>query len=481
MCTRNFFRYVFCIFLSVYFSGCDNPLQLLDEKAKEIKDLQSQISVLKQRNLRFQEKVMEFEKMERDSKKYRRNYEKRINKLNAEIADSLTAIAEMRKAAKSSDDEIRIQALKEIAGLKRKIAGLKRRLVHAGLEKPGSTKYVLTMEGGGTRGIIAAAFLARLDAEILNSQPSDKNTTPKFFDFISGTSIGGINALFLASDHSKIPAGMDVPDTSGASLLKVYDQDNIESIFTENTYNLNYYGSRAPMYIGKASFLQRLYGVNTTFGSLAKPVLILAYDYADNKPYYFSSYDEEKKDASVLVWQIADGTSAAPSFFPMTVIDLRDERGDPLDKLYTMDGSFLSNNSCVNAYNEMRKEFPHDRIKILSLSSGSFSPKLTDEEAEDWIDASSVAWINSYNYPKGKLIERFITAPALNASENCKRLLKDDFMHVPFHGAPVTAIDETREAVLTELKTAAREEFGRVKDELRAFLDIPSAAEPASL
>lgn len=471
MCTRNFFRYVFCIFLSVYFSDCDNPSQLLDEKAKEIKDLKSQISVLKQRNLRFQKKVMEFEKKEQDSKRYRRNYEKRINKLNAEIADGLTSIAEMRKAAESSSYEIRMKSLR--------IAGLKRRLERLRAEEPGPTRYALTMEGGGTRGVIAAAFLDRLDAEILNSQPSDKNTAPEFFDFISGTSIGGINALFLASDHSKIPTSMDVPDTSGSSLLKVYDKDNIDSIFTALYFLPNPYGSRGPMYGGKADFLQRLYGQDTTFDSLAKPVLILAYDYAGNKPYYFSSYDK-KKDASVKVWQIADGTSAAPSFFPMTVIDIRDEHGNP-DKLYTMDGSFLSNNSCVNVYTEMRKQFPYDSIKILSLSSGSFVPNLTDEEAEGWIKASSVSWINSDVYPRGKLIERFISSPALNASENCKRLLKDNFMHVPFHEAPITTIDETSEDVLTELKTAAREEFGRVKDELRVFLDIPSAAEPASL
>ena len=272
---------------------------------------------------------------------------------------------------------------------------------------------------------------------------------------------------------------MDVPDTSGSSLLKVYDKDNIDSIFTALYFFPNPYGSRGPMYGGKADFLQRLYGQDTTFDSLAKPVLILAYDYAGNKPYYFSSYDK-KKDASVKVWQIADGTSAAPSFFPMTVIDIRDEHGNP-DKLYTMDGSFLSNNSCVNVYTEMRKQFPYDSIKILSLSSGSFVPNLTDEEAEGWIKASSVSWINSDGYPRGKLIERFISSPALNASENCKRLLKDNFMHVPFHEAPITAIDETSEDVLTELKTAAREEFGRVKDKLRVFLDIPSAAEPASL
>ena len=420
MFTRNCFRYVFCIFLSVYFLGCDNPSQLLDEKAKEVENLKSQVAILNQRNLDFKSKVRELKERERAFEKYRKDREENAKKLN--------------------------------------------------------TRYALALEGGGTRGIIAAAFLDRFDAEVLNSQPSDKDTTPEFFDFISGTSIGGINALFLASDPSTIPGSMNVPDTSGASLLKVYAQENIESIFTSIRYLFpNLYGTYGPMYGGKAGFLQRLYGKDTTFDSLAKPVLILTYDYAKSKPYYFSSYD--KKDDSVKVWQIADGTSAAPTFFPMSVIDIYDESGTP-DKMYTMDGSFLSNNPCVNAYVEMRKQFPYDNIKILSLSSGSLVPKMTAEQAKGWINSSGTAWVAS---SAGKLIERFLVAPALNAVTNCKRLLKDNFMHIPFYNAPITAIDETDEDKLMELKTAAREEFTRVKDELRVFFDTPSAAAPDSL
>lgn len=431
MFTRNCFRYVFCIFLSVYSLGCDNPSQLLDEKAKEVENLKSQVAILKQRNLDFKSKVRELKEKERDFEKYKKSREGKTKKLN--------------------------------------------------------TRYALAMEGGGTRGIIAAAFLDRFDAEILNSQPSDKNTTPEFFDFISGTSIGGINALFLASDPSTIPGSMNVPDTSGASLLKVYAQENIESIFTLSDYYLNYYGSRGPMYKGKADFLKSLYGETTTFESLKKPVLILAYDYANNKPYYFSSYNKKDgliKDRSVKVWQIADGTSAAPTFFPMSVIYMYDESGNPDDEMYTMDGSFLSNNPCVNAYVEMREQFPHDNIKILSLASGSLVPKLTAEQAKTWIKASAISWIDSSSpigSPEGKLIERLLAVPALNAVANCKKLLGDNFMHIPFYNAPITAIDETDEDKLMELKTAAREEFTRVKDELKVFLDTPSAAAPDSL
>lgn len=421
MFTRNCFRYVFCIFLSVYFSGCDNPSQLLDGKAKEVENLKSQIAILKQRNLDFRSKVRELKEKERDFEKYKKSREEKTKKIN--------------------------------------------------------TRYALALEGGGTRGIIAAAFLDRLDAEVLNSQPSDKDTTPEFFDFISGTSIGGINALFLASDPSTIPKDMDVPDTSGASLLKVYAQENIESIFTSISYFPipNAYGSYGPMYGGKSGFLQRLYGKDTTFDSLAKPVLILTYDYAKSKPYYFSSYD--KKDGLVKVWQIADGTSAAPTFFPMSVIDIRDESGNP-DKMYTMDGSFLSNNPCINAYVEMRERFPYDNIKILSLSSGSLVPKLTAEQAKGWINSGGYSWVATSD---GKLIERLLVAPALNAAASCKRLLKDNFMHIPFYDAPITNIDETDEDKLTELKTAARKEFIRVKDELKVFFDTPSAAAPDSL
>ena len=374
---------------------------------------------------------------------------------------------------------------------------------------PAGTKYALVMEGGGVRGIISAQFLKLLEEQVLNSLGEERNTTPKFFDLISGSSIGGIHALFLGIDESKASDALKkllvdekgAPlEISGASLLNLYEQDdnqNIKDIFkiSDRGSGLGYIADTAietalpylvtipshkpegfasaatggVIYPNKGEVLKKLYGLNMTFGSLAEPVFIPTYDYANHELRYFSSYDSS--DKSVSVWELAEATSAAPIYFsPVTVT-----KGE--EKMYLMDGTLISNNTCMNVYNELANQFPNDYIKILSVSSGHFVDKMKKKNdgthtAEEWKKKNTLAWVLG----GGKIIERLVSVPSFLSTLTCERTLKDNFMHIGFAPpskggyVPITDIDDIRPKTLNDLKEGAKKEFEKVKDDLRTFL-----------
>ena len=60
---------------------------------------------------------------------------------------------------------------------------------------------ILSIDGGGIRGVFPAAYLAELERRFLGGKPVGRH-----FDMVAGTSTGGIIALALASGMSAAQA-----------------------------------------------------------------------------------------------------------------------------------------------------------------------------------------------------------------------------------------------------------------------------------
>ena len=73
-------------------------------------------------------------------------------------------------------------------------------------------KYVLSLDGGGIRGLIPALVLAEIE-KITNKRITD------LFDLIAGTSMGGILALGLCKD-----GGSKSPQYTAKDLSKIYQE-----------------------------------------------------------------------------------------------------------------------------------------------------------------------------------------------------------------------------------------------------------------
>ena len=171
-----------------------------------------------------------------------------------------------------------------------------------------SRYYVLSIDGGGIRGVLAAALLERLE-----------EAHPGFlarFDLFAGTSTGGILSLGLASGIQPTLARHLYEDL-GSHVFADSAYDNIRDLGT--LIGADY--SVGPL----KETLAAQFG-DLTLGDLPKRVLISSFD-LDNgcadpalrswKAKFFHNFPGPGSDCSESVVDVAIRTSAAPTYFPI--------------------------------------------------------------------------------------------------------------------------------------------------------------------
>lgn len=171
------------------------------------------------------------------------------------------------------------------------------------------TYRILSLDGGGLRGLITARLLQRL-----NDEPGIAGWLDRT-DLIAGTSTGGILALGLAA--GKTP--QDIVDLYKNKGPAIFD----ESIWDDIRDLGKLIGAE---YSNKAlkKDLQQIFGT-TTLDQLKKKVAIPSFD-LDNqakdpaqrtwKPKIFHNFPGADSDGTQLAVNVALYTSAAPTYFP---------------------------------------------------------------------------------------------------------------------------------------------------------------------
>jgi patatin-like phospholipase/acyl hydrolase len=168
---------------------------------------------------------------------------------------------------------------------------------------------ILSLDGGGIRGLITAILLARLDAEPGLSGWLERT------DLMAGTSTGGLIALALAR-------GLGLPG------IRALYEDKADEIFDDSWLdNVKDLGSILGAQYhtdGLKRELRRLFGA-ARLRDLGKRVLITAFD-LDNedpkperrrwKPKLFHNFPGKDSDGAMRAWQVGLYTSAAPTYFP---------------------------------------------------------------------------------------------------------------------------------------------------------------------
>lgn len=171
---------------------------------------------------------------------------------------------------------------------------------------------VLTLDGGGIRGVFTVALLADIERRF-------NTRIANHFDLIVGTSTGGIIALGLG-------IGLSAND-----ILKFY-QKNGQAIFPSFLPNWlrripggglldprNYRSlyrrkfSNSPL----KEALKAAFGDDTLLGNSRKRVVITSYDLQRNSVKLFKTAHHERfrSDYKIPAWQVALATSAAPTYF----------------------------------------------------------------------------------------------------------------------------------------------------------------------
>jgi patatin-like phospholipase/acyl hydrolase len=221
---------------------------------------------------------------------------------------------------------------------------------------------ILSIDGGGIRGVIPATVLAALE---------DRTGRPvsALFDLIAGTSTGGILALALTA-----PGGDGRPRWRAAEVLDLYRREG-PAIFSRSlrkriTSADGYLDERYDN-AGLRAALERYLGATTVDQALAR-VLVTAYDLVERRPRFFKSWRPE--DAGVAMALAAEATSAAPTYFEPVLVD-----GAPL-----IDGGVFAGNPAMCAYAEAKRLDPAADVVLLSLGTGAQTRPIPYARARGW-------------------------------------------------------------------------------------------------
>ena len=221
--------------------------------------------------------------------------------------------------------------------------------------------HILSIDGGGIRGIFPAAFLAGLEERYLGG-----SSITKYFDLIAGTSTGGIIAIGIAAGLTAselrdlyIERGCEIFPPSRSGLLGVADR-RLWNFFRYR------YDRKALMCI-----LDEILG-RRKFSDSRSRLCIPSFDGRYGEVYIFKTphHPDFRKDAEERMTKVALATAAAPTFF------------QPLeDSGYTfVDGGVWANNPIMVGLVDALSCFTveRERIRILSLGCGD-NPYVVDE------------------------------------------------------------------------------------------------------
>lgn len=182
--------------------------------------------------------------------------------------------------------------------------------------RPGQKK-LLAIDGGGIRGVLALGPLKKIE-DILKAQSGRADfRLADYFDYISGTSTGGIIAAGLSS-------GMAVDE-----ILDFYEKAGAQMFVKANLLKrLRHKFENEPL----AKKLRQVFGKDTTFGSpnLRTLLMMVMRNATTDSPWplsnnpYAKYNDPNRADDNLKfpLWQLVRASTAAPTYFPPEVIVL---------------------------------------------------------------------------------------------------------------------------------------------------------------
>ncbi len=224
---------------------------------------------------------------------------------------------------------------------------------------------ILTIDGGGIRGIFPAMFLASIEAE-LKSRGVEKWQIYQNFQLMSGTSTGGIIAIAL---------GLGI---AAAEILDLY-VNNASKIFGSKKgllkqISYSSYNRNALENLVREKFQEINNGIDPRLGDVKTPVCIPIYDLVEGKPSVLKSKYHPKfvRDYHIPAYKVALATSAAPTFFDPYSTKYIDLHGNEKNFSNKVDGGVVANNPTLLSLIEAQKAFkvPLSNIRILSLGTG---------------------------------------------------------------------------------------------------------------
>ena len=345
---------------------------------------------------------------------------------------------------------------------------------------------ILSIDGGGIRGLIPALLLQELETRLRKQRPDA--VLVDYFHLFAGTSTGGLIALGLTAPGNSGPH----PRMDAQRLVDLYRNRGPEIFHRTLTQKLRTLGG----WTGPKYDLDALRAVLTDelgsaqLANALRELLVVGYDTAAPGPHFFKRWQAlAAPEENPSMVEVGLATSAAPTYFPAV----------GLDDAAIVDGGVFAANPTIAAVSEALKRtteppaplVPHDLL-VLSLGTGRHVDRYSEREVSGW---GKLGWI----WPRASgppLLEVMFDGQSRSAHHWAHMLLNhvpgqepdEEFGHGPRYWRfepdlpRPTGLDDASEATIDELSAAARgmiEERAADLDALTAVLETdgrPAAA-----
>uniref|UniRef100_A0A7N0URE3 Patatin n=1 Tax=Kalanchoe fedtschenkoi TaxID=63787 RepID=A0A7N0URE3_KALFE len=211
--------------------------------------------------------------------------------------------------------------------------------------KRGSRKLVtiLSIDGGGVRGLISATVLAFLESELQKLDGEDARLAD-YFDVVAGTSTGGlITAMLTAPNEKKRPmfSAEEVKYFYFQHSPKIFPYDGRPLGKLKNMFK----ALKGPKYSGRhlRHVIRKKFRSIKLHDTLTN-ILVPTYDIKKQQSVIFTNYQiPTDPSIDVLLSDICIGTSAAPTYLPAHYFESTDVAGN-VRQFDLLDGGMFANN-----------------------------------------------------------------------------------------------------------------------------------------
>lgn len=259
---------------------------------------------------------------------------------------------------------------------------------------------ILSIDGGGVRGLIPAAILESLE-ESLKKLDGDKARVADYFDLIAGSSTGGLITAMLTTKKESFAAS-DIIDFYLEHSSKIFPsmgflRSSMKSLCGPK-YSGDYLHRILKSHLGDARLRETLTNV-----------AIPTYDINLQRSTIFTTFKAGKSELdNPYLADVCIATSAAPTYLPPHYFQTKDSKGNT-KSFNLIDGGIAANNPTLHAITEALRLFrpnvrEHSKLLVLSLGTGERLDSYNAIDAANW---GSHNWIlKGSNVPIVDMLQR---------------------------------------------------------------------------
>lgn len=231
---------------------------------------------------------------------------------------------------------------------------------------------ILSIDGGGIKGILPATILKEIEAELCQGKPI--NT---YFDMFAGTSTGGILAVGLASRQS------------ARELYELYtDPNRGGQIFKKSKNPINPLNGAGTLHDRKPldNMVQKILGSRLYGEATTRMVVPAVNQHGEPSMYKTDHHPDYKRDHTEAMARVALDTSAAPVYLG----------GNVTGEEVCVDGGLFMNNPIMGAVVDALAcyDLNPENIRVLSIGCGKNTKEISVSKA----NSSLLGWRDMLDY-----------------------------------------------------------------------------------